>query len=147
MIHPAPERPPTIVIIEADRALAQLLQDALISDGWSASICDAADDPRRLIRREAAALVIIGLELASSKAAWILLNDLRADAATAWLPILFVTADERLAREQGALLRGEGYALLETPFDVGAFLAAVRAQVDGGRRRSPEIGQERTPLP
>jgi DNA-binding response OmpR family regulator len=134
------------VIVEADRALAQLLQAALASDGWSAIICAATDDARRLIRREAA-LIVIGLELASSKAAWILLNDLRADVATAWLPIVFVTADARLAREQGALLRGEGYALLETPFDVGAFLAAVRAHVDGGRSRSPESGQDRTPLP
>src|SRR6478672_4214243 len=127
MILPASERPPTVVIVEADRALAQLLQDALVSDGWSASSCSAADDPRHLIRREAAALIVIGLELASSKAAWTLLNDLRADAATAWLPIVFVTADERLAREQGSLLRDEGYTLLETPFDVGVFLATVRA--------------------
>jgi DNA-binding response OmpR family regulator len=145
--QPASERPPSVVIVAADHALAQLLHDALVSDGWAASICAAADDPRRLIQREAAVLIVIGLELASSKAAWILLNNLRADPATAWLPILFVTADARLAREQGALLRGEGYALLETPFDVGVFLAAVRAQVDGGRRRSLESGQERTPLP
>ena len=147
MILPASERPPTVVIVEADRALAQLLQDALVSDGWSASICSAADDQRRLIRREAAALIVIGLELASSKAAWTLLNDLRADAVTAWLPIVFVTADERLAREQGSLLRNEGYALLETPFDLGVLLATVRAQVDAGTRRAPESEQVRTPLP
>jgi DNA-binding response OmpR family regulator len=147
MTQPASEQPPAVVIVETDRALAQLLHAALVSDGWSAIICGATDDPRRLIRREAAALVVVGLELASSKAAWTLLNDLRADAATAWLPVLFVTVDERLAREQGALLRSEGYALLETPFDLGAFLATVRAQIEDGRRQSPERGQERNPLP
>jgi DNA-binding response OmpR family regulator len=147
MPQPASKRPETVVIVEADHALAQLLHDALVSGGWTARICAAADDPQRLIRQAAPALVIIGLELASSKAAWVLLNDLRADAATAWLPVLFVTADERLAREQGALLRSEGYALLETPFDLGAFLATVRAQIEDGRRQSPERGQERNPLP
>jgi DNA-binding response OmpR family regulator len=145
MRQPTSQDSLTAVIVEPDGALARFLQAALTDDGWRAVISPTPDASRQLIRREAPALVIIGLELASSKAAWTLLNSLRMEPQTAWLPILFITPDAQLAREQGPLLRSEGYALLETPFDVDEFLALARAQADAGRQ-PPLEDSERTPL-
>ena len=140
------ERVPRVVIVEADQALAQFLLDALAHDGCGAVICERPDAAVQIIERERPALVVLGLDLATSKAAWTLLNQLRAAPRTAWLPIVFVTADQRLACEQGLLLRAEGYALIETPFDVDDFLDLVRTQLRAGRRQ-PRSGEAERPPP
>jgi DNA-binding response OmpR family regulator len=143
--HP-PGQTQRVVVIESDPALAQLIDDLLTADGCTVTHVASPDAAWQQLPRALPALIVLGLDLAGAKAAWTFLNQLRAKPQTAWLPILFAVADERLADEQGALLRAEGYALIEIPFDVDDFLAQARALLRAGRRAPTASGGE-TELP
>lgn len=128
------DRPAPVVIVEPDAAMARLFEHALRSDGCEPVVWQASDDPCDHIRLAQPALVVIGVGVGAHKVAWTLLNQLRADRQTAWIPILFCVADPRVVREQGPLLRSEGYEIVEEPFELNAFLAAARRLLATGPR-------------
>jgi DNA-binding response OmpR family regulator len=115
-----------IVIIEHDPDMARMLDEALSDEQCATLRWDGRQDALRLIRRWRPGLVVLGIGSQTRKATWILLNQLRADERTASIPILFICPDRRTVEEQGSLLRSEGYAIIEAPFELGDLLSEVR---------------------
>ena len=116
-----------ILVIEDDRFNRQLYQDLLQSEGWSVVLAASAGEGLAAARRVPPALVVMDLELPDVdgiKATRVL----RADAKTAKVPVLVVSAhaqqgQEARVREAGAT------AFLPKPLVFSEFLAVVRSLV------------------
>jgi two-component system response regulator AdeR len=113
---------PVVLVVEDDPEVAALLADVLAGAGYAptttASALGAVALARRL--RPAAVLLDLGLPYRSGGA---LLDDLKADRATAGIPVLVVSAlADALPPARRALTAG----VLGKPFSPGALLAALR---------------------
>jgi DNA-binding response OmpR family regulator len=119
---PAGPAGPVVLVVEDDPGVAALLADVLAGAGYApattASALGAAALARRL--RPAAVLLDLGLPYRSGGA---LLGDLKADPATAAIPVLVVSAlADALPPARRALAAG----VVAKPFSPAALLAAVR---------------------
>jgi DNA-binding response OmpR family regulator len=118
---------PVVLVVEDDAGVAALLTEVLAGAGYAPITTDSALGAVALVRRlhPAAILLDLGLPYRSGGA---LLGDLKADPATAGIPVLVVSA---LADALPPALRALTAGVLEKPFSPAALLAAVRAATAG----------------
>ena len=125
---------PVVLVVEDDAGVAALLADVLTWGGYAptttGSALGALDLARRL--RPAAVLLDLGLPYRSGGA---LLGALKADPATAAVPVLVVSA---LAEDLPPARRAQAAAVLGKPFSPTALLAAVRAAGGGSAPPAPD---------
>jgi DNA-binding response OmpR family regulator len=117
---------PCIAVINDEQAIVEMLTDFLQDVGYETIDCLAGDGSYELIRREHPALVIIDLQMEHSEAGLHVLQKLRADPATATIPVIICSADGRLLREKAAAIKALNGELLEKPFDLESLLAKIR---------------------
>jgi two-component system, OmpR family, phosphate regulon response regulator PhoB len=113
---------PVVLVVEDDPGVAALLADLLAGAGYAPTTTDSALGAATLVRRlrPVAVLLDLGLPYRSGGA---LLGDLKADPATAAVPVLVVSAlAEVLPPARRALAAG----VVAKPFSPCALLAAVR---------------------
>jgi CheY-like chemotaxis protein len=114
---------PGVLVVEDEPGVAALLAEVLAGAGYAPTTTDSALGAVALARRlHPAALVLdLGLPYRSGGA---LLAALRADPATAALPVVVVSA---FAEALAPARRAQVAAVVEKPFSPTALVAAVRA--------------------
>ncbi len=125
-----------IVVIDDDRAILALLDTLLTEAGYHPILWDRAQDAHDLIRTVQPDLVILDLWLEHPGAGGMVLGLLAVDPTTRHLPVLVCTAFRQLLPAQVSHLQGQGYVLLEKPFDLVLLLGHVRTLLDGEQARA-----------
>lgn len=113
-----------VLLVEDEPHIVEAIRYILSRDGWSVTALDDGRDAVAAIRAAQPALVILDVML-PGRSGFDILKDLRAEAATATLPVLLLTArsqakDRELAERLGAS------RFVAKPFSNGDMLAAVR---------------------
>jgi two-component system nitrogen regulation response regulator NtrX len=121
---------PRIVVVDDDLDILCLLHDALALEGYSVAGASNTDTALAALAQELPALVILDLWLDARDAGWRLLERLRADPATAHLPVIVSSADAISLRAQEAALRDLGCAVVEKPFDLDDLFATIARFLD-----------------
>jgi DNA-binding response OmpR family regulator len=110
-----------ILVIEDDPGIRDLLTDTLTSGGYAVTTTDSALGAGTLVRRVVPRLIVLDLGL-PYRSGGSLLHDLKADPATAKIPVLVVSAlADSLSPERRALAAG----VVPKPFSPDALLVAV----------------------
>jgi len=110
-------------VVEDDPPTANLLTDVLADAGFTVTVLDSALGAHEAIHRLRPCAVLLDLGLPYRSGAS-LLRELKADPATAIVPVVVVSAyTESLSRESAA----QAAAVVPKPFELGALLAAVQA--------------------
>jgi CheY-like chemotaxis protein len=118
---------PHVLVIEDDAGIRELLTDLLQGDGYAVTATDSALGAATLVRRLLPRVILLDLGLPYRSGA-ALLGDLKADPATAAIPVVVVSgAPEALPRERAALAA----AVLIKPTGPGRLCAVVAAAVAG----------------
>jgi two-component system nitrogen regulation response regulator GlnG len=125
-----------IMVIDDDHAILGLLDTLLTEAGYHPILWDRAQDAHELIRTVQPDLVILDLWLEHPGAGGMVLGLLAVDPTTRHLPILVCTAFRQLLPAQVSHLQGQGYVLLEKPFDLVLLLGHVRTLLDGVQARA-----------
>lgn len=90
-------------------------------------------------------LVVLDLMFGEDDLASAFLARFRADPATRGVPVVVCSGDDRQLDAFGPRLRGWGYGVVEKPFDVDVFLAAVAGGLAAAEpRRAGTRDGERT---
>jgi DNA-binding response OmpR family regulator len=122
-----------ILIAEDDRDIAQLIAHYVQKAGWLAHIAESGDEALAYARRESVDVVVLDLMLPGLSGLEVC-RSLRADRATARLPIIMVTArSEETDRIFGLDLGADDY--LGKPFSPHELVARIRAVM---RRSRPD---------
>jgi DNA-binding response OmpR family regulator len=118
----------TIVIVDDTPELLDLLDALLTDEGYRVIPCQHATQAHELIAREQPDLVMLDLRMAGV-AAWEVLDRLKADDATANIPVIVCSGavDELQAAEPR--LRALRCDILVKPFDIDDLVARVRRAV------------------
>ena len=134
--------PPTamhILVAEDDHDIAELISHYLKKAGWTAHVAPAGDQALAYIRNHPVDVVILDLMLPGMSGLDVC-QALRADEATAGVPIIMLTARaEEGDRVRGLELGADDY--VAKPFSPNELVARVRA-VTRRSRRSETAGAE-----
>ena len=125
---------PTVVVVEDDHGIQELLRFTLERGGYQALCADSAEQAELLLRQSLPDVVIIDWML-PGLSGLALTRKLRNDARTRGLPIIMVTArGEEPDRVAG--LEGGADDYIVKPFSPKELIARVQAVL---RRRAPEL--------
>jgi two-component system alkaline phosphatase synthesis response regulator PhoP len=121
-----------ILVVEDDRDIADLVTHYLRKAGWESHVEAAGDTALAWVRREGADLIVLDVMLPGLSGLEVC-RALRADVATAAIPIIMVTAraDEG-DRIMGLELGADDY--LGKPFSPNELVARIRALMRRARR-------------
>jgi DNA-binding response OmpR family regulator len=126
-----------ILIAEDDRDIARLIAHYVQKAGWQAHVAESGDEALAYARRESIDVMVLDLMLPGMSGLEVC-RSLRADRATARLPIIMVTArSEETDRIFGLDLGADDY--LGKPFSPHELVARIRAVMR--RSRSDEAGE------
>ena len=114
-----------VLLIEDEPNIAEAIRFILMRDGWRVSLQDHGTGAVALVRALVPDLVILDLML-PGRSGLEILADLRADPATALLPVLMLSA-KGLARDREAAERAGANLFMTKPFSNADMLAQVRA--------------------
>ncbi|MDP9364121.1 MAG: response regulator [Chloroflexota bacterium] len=120
----ARDRPPRVLVVDDDQAIRDLLREALEDEGyavWTTAGPPATADVAAL-RPD---LVLLNHRLRTEETGWDAARRLRAEPATAPIPLLLLTAAVADLRPLAPELAARGIGLLLKPFDLDELLAAV----------------------
>ena len=123
---------PSVLVVEDEVAIQELLRFALVQAGFDAVLVSSAEEAITSISRELPSVVLLDLMLPGMSGTT-LAKRLRGDARTRDLPIIMVTARaEENERVQGLELGADDY--VTKPFSPKELIARIRAVL---RRRVP----------
>jgi two-component system, OmpR family, alkaline phosphatase synthesis response regulator PhoP len=129
-----------ILVAEDDRDIADLIAHYLQKAGWTAHLTASGDDALAHARRAAIDVVVLDVMLPGLSGLDVC-RALRADKATAAIPIIMVTARaEETDRIAGLEIGADDY--LSKPFSPNELVARIRALL----RRTQRTAQEETTL-
>jgi two-component system alkaline phosphatase synthesis response regulator PhoP len=121
-----------ILVAEDDRDIAELISHYLKKAGWTAHVAPAGDQALAYIRNHPVDVVILDLMLPGMSGLDVC-KALRADQATAELPVIMLTARaEEADRVRGLELGADDY--VAKPFSPNELVARVRAVARRSRR-------------
>jgi signal transduction histidine kinase/DNA-binding response OmpR family regulator len=131
-----PVRLPRVLIIEDDRAAAQLIQTQLISAGYEVLVCQEPQNALELVARFQPGAITLDIVM-KPKNGWEVLSQLKRDPRTSTIPLIVVSMVDQPG--MGALLGADEY--LVKPVDKATLLAALqrRASIRPSPKRTRPI--------
>ena len=128
-----------ILVAEDDRDIASLIAHYIQKAGWQAHVATSGDDALAHARKQPVDVAILDVMLPGISGLEVC-RLLRADRATAALPIIMVTARaEETDRIMGLEIGADDY--ISKPFSPNELLARIRALMRRTRRAEPEETQ------
>ncbi len=134
--HPPPPagtrvRLPRVLVIEDDRAAAQLIQTQLISAGYESLVCQEPQNALELAVQFQPGAITLDIVM-KPKNGWEVLSQLKRDPRTSHIPLIVVSMVDQPG--MGTLLGADEY--LVKPVDKATLLAALQRRA--GMRSSPK---------
>jgi CheY-like chemotaxis protein len=123
--------PPTVVLVEDDRVLRDVLAEVLGDEGYRVLPVAAWRQAHATIQAADPDVVLLDLMMDGQDTGWQVLNHLTLDPRTRDIPVILTTG--AVEAVQPALLPQYGVSVLPKPFDLDALCTLVQAQV---QRRS-----------
>ena len=132
---------PTILLVEDDRDIREMISTLLDMSGFTVVACETAESGLNALREQEFDLVLTDYALPQQSGLW-LLNEAQSEGLLEGRPALIVTAHPQVAG-------GDSYEVIQKPLDLdelstgydGAWmLGAPRAANDGRRSRAAGMG-------
>ncbi len=121
-----------ILVVEDNEKNRKLVRDVLVVKGYRLLETESGEDGLRLAREQHPALILMDIQLPGIDGIETL-RRLRADPATAAIPVVAVTASAMTQDRQKILVAGfDGYQA--KPISIRPFLELVREVLDRGPR-------------
>lgn len=122
-----------VLIVEDEANIVEAMRYLLVRDGWRVSVHPRGEDAVAAVRDAAPDLLVLDLMLPGLSGLEIL-GALRADPATADLPVLMLTAKGQ-ERDRSAAMQAGADLFMTKPFANADFLSAAR-DLAAARRRA-----------
>ena len=123
---------PTVLVVEDDRDIREMVTTLLDMAGFSVVACDTAECGLNALREQEFDLVLTDYALPRQSGLW-LLQEAEAEGLIQGTPVLIVTAHPNVAG-------GSNYEIIQKPFDLDELIERVRQRMEGAdsprRRRS-----------
>ena len=126
-------RRPHVLVVDDAPAVRLLVRDVLEEAGYRTSLATTPLDAYA-VKRHAPDLLVLEPMVGPADHGWRLLRRLRADPATAALPVVVCTGAVRRVREEHGFLAEQGVGLVLKPFAIDELLAEAESQLASATR-------------
>src|SRR5262245_58238490 len=116
---------PLVMILNADRAFLQLIQEFLSEEGYDVRILHETHEAFEAILENQPGLVMIELVITDPESGLMVLNKMRLHPKTTRIPVIIASTTTQLIRDNEAHLRSKGCDILPKPFDLEELLTIV----------------------
>ena len=123
-----------VLILDEDAAIRDFLEEVLRDEGYGVESRRLDGHVPALVAGRQPDLVLLDCLAPWRPDGWAPLEALRADPATAHLPIILCLTNPRQAETRAAWLAAQPTWVLPKPFDLDELSAIVRAALSDGRR-------------
>jgi DNA-binding response OmpR family regulator len=117
-----------VVVIDDTPELLELIQALLEDEGYQVVLCREATRAHAVVAEEQPQLVVLDLRMAGVSE-WEILDALKADGATAAIPVLVCSGAASELREAESRLRSLGCDILIKPFEIDDLLLRVDSAI------------------
>jgi DNA-binding response OmpR family regulator len=131
----AADRPRLILVVDDDHDLLQVYCELLAEEGYAVAVWAYPASSTAEVAALGPGLVLLDFLIDGREAGWDFLGELKADPATAEIPVLVVSAASPLLARVADRLAAWDCAVLPKPFDLDELLGAIRAclaKAEGG---------------
>ena len=122
--RPRSAAPVRILVVEDDRAAAQLIQSQLTSAGYEAILCDKPQDSVETAAQLQPSAITLDIVM-KPRNGWEILTQLKRDPRTTKIPVIVVSIVDQPS--MGAFLGADEYLI--KPVDKGTLLAALERRI------------------
>ncbi len=129
---------PLIVVGDDEPGSLGMFGEILAEEGYASVCCRNEQETCDAVLAERPDLLIVDLRMEHPDSGVRIVERLRADARTRYVPILVCSADIMFLRERAEQLRRHGCGFLEKPFEMDELLAQVAAMVSPASEREDE---------
>lgn len=119
---------PTAVVVDDERPIVNLVCDTLEDAGIDTIPCDHGSNAYACIQQERPRVVILDIQMPVVDGVQVF-ELMRADPATAEIPVIFFTANAHILRQRLPNYTTMNAQFLPKPFNVDALVTAVEAAV------------------
>ena len=126
--------PPRILVVEDERAVADLIEQILVGEGYTVAVARDGAEGLMLARDWNPDLVLMDVMLPAVDGGTVI-RRLKAEEATANIPIVAMSAGRNLRSHSGDLTGAD--AALSKPFDIDALLAQVAFHLSRRHNEEP----------
>ena len=122
----------TVLIVDDDRSLLDLMRDLLEEQGYTVTGLSSAESAHSRIATEQPDLVILDLKLGSIEAGWGILDVHILDPLTRSIPVVLCSGEvDSIRARSAALLPEYRIGVLTKPFDIDSLLSVVEDALRG----------------
>lgn len=114
-----------IAVINDDTAFLRLMQDLLVGEGYEVTLHIEGDSAHDKVRESTPDLVVLDIRMEHQESGWMVLDLMRLDPRTHDIPVIITSADHTALHNKEAMLRRQGYEILEKPFDLDTLLEMI----------------------
>jgi len=107
-----------IAIVEDNVEMLEMVDVILADQGYQTILLPGGQNAYQLVRAQQPDLVILDLRMEDPREGWITLDLIRADPATATIPVIMMSGDHAFLRANAERLRSENCRVLPKPFHV-----------------------------
>ena len=116
---------PHITVINDDTAFLRLMQDLLAEEGYEVTLHIEGANAHAKVRESMPDLVVLDIRMEHQESGWLVLDLMKLDPKTSNIPVIITSADHTALHDKEAMLRRQGYQILEKPFDLDTLLEMI----------------------
>jgi DNA-binding NtrC family response regulator len=124
-----PQRTSWILVVDDDRAIAQLICEVLGDEGYTMRVCSSATAAWELLQDHTPALVITDLRMETEQAGFTLVQRMRAAPTLVSIPAILCAANYRFLITHLDELHQLNCEMLEKPFDLVDLVTKVESVI------------------
>lgn len=129
-----------ILVIDDDPAFADMVKTALVARGYEVEICLQAPLAFRMIRERRPDLITLDIMM-PGRSGWEIVNQMRANAETAEIPVIISTGIHgTYIADEALLLQGMHYEKLYKPFELDELYEKVERFIGSPEEAPSEAG-------
>lgn len=115
-----------IAVVDDDRVYTEMIRDLLDGEGYDTILIQDAATAVETIAGVKPALALLDVRMEVPESGATILNDLRANPATAGLPVIVCTADQQFLRNRADFLQSQNADFIAKPFDLDDLLDVIK---------------------
>ena len=118
------------MVINDTKDILELFRAILESEGYEVILYSYAIQDIKEIERIMPDLLILDVIFGSEKLGWQMLDKLKMNRATAYIPVIICTAAINAVREMEGYLLSQGVTLVLKPFEIDVLVSALKEALE-----------------
>lgn len=119
-----------IAVVNDDTTFIDLMSELLQDEGYDTITHKVGHTAYAMLKQRQPDLVVLDIRMENPDAGWVVLDLMRLDPVTTYIPVVICSADTQFLQAKATQLQEKGCCVLEKPFRLDDLLNIVAGALD-----------------